>query len=89
MVLLQKTTKNGVEGQYLEIGKGELELAEAMEQITANSDCTVHGVIYGTRSFNYDRIIGKYSYKICKNGATKQTLTDKNNKPNFIDHKKR
>ena len=26
----------------------------------------VNGVIYGTRSFNYDKIIGKYSYKISK-----------------------
>lgn len=29
MVLLEKSTKKGTEGQYLEIGKGELELADA------------------------------------------------------------
>ena len=26
----------------------------------------VSGVIYGTRSFNYDKIIGKYGYKAMK-----------------------
>jgi hypothetical protein len=43
-----------------------VDLAELLE---TQGSGTVNGVIYGTRSFNYDRIIGKYTYTLSKSQA--------------------
>ena len=62
--LLEKNQKNGPESQYLEIGKGQVQLSQLLDSSSNNT--VINGVIYGTRSYNYDRMIGKYSYKISK-----------------------
>lgn len=51
----------------------------------------VNGVIYGTRSFNYDKIIGKYSYKISKErtGSTHKESRVENRVINFSNVKKK
>ena len=88
--LLQKNQKNGSEGQYLEIGKGEVELSDLLD--SSSSEPLVNGVIYGTRSYNYDRIIGKYSYKISKEklGAPpRESRIEKSKIVNFNDHKRK
>ena len=80
------------------MGKGEIELSELLTD--PHETPLVNGVIYGTRSFNYDRIIGKYNYHISKNlvkSPTKKTLNsnkvesmiDKNKTVNFMDHQKK
>jgi hypothetical protein len=92
MVLLEKTSKKGTESQYLEIGKGELELSDVTDPNVKITDSIVNGVIYGTRSFNYDRIIGKYSYKISKSkvdSMIKESRVQESKKINFVDHKKK
>jgi hypothetical protein len=47
----------------LEVGRGEIELREGDWQ-KKGRETTINGIIYGTRTFNYDRVIAKYSYKI-------------------------
>ena len=76
----------------MEIGKAEIELGDAVEHTPVGNDSLVNGVIYGTRSFNYDRIIGKYSYKISiikGEMQVKESRLEKSRKINFVDHKKK
>ena len=45
-----------------------------MEEGT-QSKTTLNGVIYGTRSFNFDKIIGKYSYIVYKSPSLKSATS--------------
>ena len=84
--LLEKNQKAGPDGQYLEIGKGEIELSDLLDP---KSRSTVNGVIYGTRSYNYDRIIGKYSYQISRTKADAPSGGNQNHREGSNEKKSR
>lgn len=54
-----------------------MDLTDILYNSSVKNNCIINGALLGTRSFNYDKIIGKFSYKIAKsNSETK----DKGNK---------
>ena len=48
---------------YIEVGRGSLDMGEVGRNLKYKRRDHVDGLIYGTRAYNYDKIIAKFTYK--------------------------
>jgi hypothetical protein len=89
-VLLKGRKYSDEEGLYEEIGRGELDLHIFKGLNNAND--LVSGVIYGSRPYNFGKIIAKYSYKTSGKARTEPIHEDSSAADKryvFVNHKRR